>query len=272
MRWADARAWATLARWPNALLAALGVLVGAWWAGVNPAVPRVLAAALAAVALAVVAYAWNDAADLAIDRIAHPERPLPAGRLGVAQARAAAHVAAALALVASAAARPWLALLTAAVLALMYAYAPLLKARGLAGNVTVAVLASLPFVYGAAAAGRARAGLLLAAVAAPLHLARELAKDLDDAAADALARRTLPHRIGRGGVRVVIAAAVLLFLLLAAALLAPAARSGTGAWLLLPAAVAAAATAAALRGMRGAPLLFKAAMLGALGAVVAARP
>src|SRR5476649_1331353 len=61
-----------LGRWANALTAAAGVVVGAWWAGwggVENAQPIALAA-LAAIALTAAANSWNDIADVDIDRLA----------------------------------------------------------------------------------------------------------------------------------------------------------------------------------------------------------
>ena len=78
---------------------------------------------------------------------------------------------------------------------------PRLKPHGLPGNVAVAVLASLPFLYGAAAVDEVGKGVLLVAVATPLHFAREVVKDLDDMSADAGIRRTLPVTAGLASAR-----------------------------------------------------------------------
>lgn len=279
MRARSVEALLALARWPNAALAALGVVFGAWWAGSGPAagagapgvVPRVALAALGAVALTVAANAWNDAADVEIDRLAHPARPLPSGRVTRRAACwfAAAGAVAGIALTA-ASARP-LGALSVLVVALMFAYSPWLKRAGAPGNVVVAVLASLPFLYGAWAVGRPNAALVLVAVAIPLHLAREVAKDLDDAAADAAAaRRTLPVRAGPRVARAVLAAACVAFLLL----LLPfaAARPHFAAAALPAVALVAYAVTAALRGRRGSPLVFKLAMVCAMAAFLTARP
>src|SRR5687768_16386762 len=96
---------------------------------------------------------------------------------------------------------PWLGVLTVAVLAIMWVYSARLKRYGIPGNVAVAVLGSLPFLYGAWAVGRVEKGALLVMVAAPLHFAREVAKDLDDASAVAATRRTLPVTSGVGTAR-----------------------------------------------------------------------
>ena len=75
-----------LVRWANALIAAAGVLIGAWWAGWGD--PSAIAlTALAAVGLTAAANAWNDIADVDIDRLAHPERPLVTRELSLDDAR-----------------------------------------------------------------------------------------------------------------------------------------------------------------------------------------
>lgn len=258
MRFAEALAIARLARWPNALIAALGVVVGAWWAGGSPTASSTLLAAVAAIGLAAFANAYNDVRDEAIDRIAHPGRPLPAGELSRGTALLVAWVGAALAFGAATLVSLPLGLLTVGIVALMREYSRRIKRLGLPGNVVVALLASLPFVYGAWSTGRATAGIALAAVAAPLHLSRELAKDLEDAAADAAERRTLAVRSVPAAKRALMVslagyiAALILFILprpAAAVALFPATLLAIlGAW-------------RAVRDHRGAPRLFKSAMV-----------
>lgn len=263
------RALAALARWPNALLAAFGVAVGAWWAHGAVGAP-VLWAAVAAIAITAAANAWNDVADVAIDRLAHPERPLPSGALTPDAAVRFAWGAAIVAVPASYAATPPLAAITVGALAIARGYSPHIKRAGLAGNLAVALLASLPFLYGAWAVGRPAAGALLVGIAAPLHLAREIAKDLDDADADAGTRRTVPLRHGAPVARVAVTLSAGLFL---AALAAPAAEAPSFGLALIPAAALCLAGAgAAMRGRRGSPRLFKAAMVCAMLAVLVARP
>jgi 4-hydroxybenzoate polyprenyltransferase len=84
-------------------------------------------------------------------------------------------------------------LVGAIALAAMVAYSPLLKRRGLPGNLAVALVAGLPLPFGALAVGRPAAGLVPWTLAAWVHLVREIVKDLDDQPGDrALGRRTLP--------------------------------------------------------------------------------
>ena len=204
--------WLALIRWRNALLAGAGVCAGAWWSA-GQLTDRVALVVLAAFALTAVANSANDIADVAIDRVAHPQRPLASGAIDAPAALRFAAVCSIVAVVATALISWWLAGLTVLVLVIMWSYSTHLKRHGLPGNVAVAVLGSLPFLYGAAAVDRVGKGALLLAVAVPLHFAREVAKDLDDASADFASRRTIPVSQGPRTARVAIAGGVVVYAL-----------------------------------------------------------
>jgi geranylgeranylglycerol-phosphate geranylgeranyltransferase len=258
-----------LARWPNVLLAATGVAFGAWWVGWGDGA-RIALAALGAACLTVTANAWNDLADIDIDRRAHPERPLPSGLVSARAARRLAGTAGVAGVALEAVGAPPLGALSVLVVALMYAYSPWIKRTGLPGNIVVAVLASLPFLYGGWVVGHPRGAIVLVMIAVPLHLAREIAKDLDDAPADAGSRRTLPVSAGVSAAIAVLAVASLAFLLL----LVPfaTARPRFAAAAIPAAALVLYAVAIAVRGHRGSPLVFKLAMLCTMAAFLTARP
>jgi geranylgeranylglycerol-phosphate geranylgeranyltransferase len=192
-----ARSLIALIRLPNGLLAALAVIVGARWGGVWWGY-RPLMAALAAIALTGFANALNDYQDREIDRVAHPDRPLPSGALKPIVAIMIALSCAEVAIAASIPAAPSGALvaLTAVVLVVMAVYGPLKRHAALLANLVVAIVGSLPFLYGAWAAGAPRAAWPLMALAAPLQLARELAKDTTDVSGDQGHRRTVPLVVG----------------------------------------------------------------------------
>ena len=156
------------------------------------------------------------------------------------------------------------------VIAAMTLYNRGVKAHGVPGNVIVAVVASLPFVFGAWSAGSARAGLPLFLVGVPLHFAREIAKDLDDAHGDASYRRTLPLRAGAGTARLVVVSSVALFVVA----LAPfAVRRPAFAIVALPAvALCLVAARRVLSGQRGTARLLKSAMVVAMAAFVLSAP
>lgn len=264
-----------LVRWANALTAAAAVVIGAWWAGWpgwNDAT-AVAFAALAAIGLTAAANTWNDLADIGIDLLVHPDRPIPAQRLSIASADRVGMAAATIAVAAASAVSVTLGVCSVVVLALMKLYSPWLKRAGFAGNVLVAFLASLPFVYGSYAVGEWRLGLPLVLIAAPLHLARELAKDLDDREGDRHHRRTMPVALGVLPTRAIMIVALAAFGAALAFGLAPQTRSPRIFVLaLLPAfALLAFATTRALRGRTGSPAYFKLAMMCAMAALLVAR-
>ena len=251
-------------------MAAAGVVVAA---ALDPgriaSVGKVALAAASAIALTVTANAWNDAADAAIDRQAHPGRPIPSGRVTAASARRLALAAGAVGIGLAALAAPALGALSVLVVMLMLGYSPALKRSGLSGNVTVALLASLPFYYGAWVTDAPEVGAILTGWAFTLHFAREIAKDIDDAPADAGHRRTVPLRFGPRAARRLAIFALLLFVAPFVLLLA-----------VVPEAVAAMAPAIALiavgaarivRGRPGAPRALKAAMFFAMLGLLADR-
>jgi 4-hydroxybenzoate polyprenyltransferase len=186
------------------------VFVGARGAGVAWSL-AVLAAAVAAMCLSVVANAFNDYDDRAIDAMIHPSRPLPSGTLTPEAALRIVAIGAVGGIVFSALARPVLALVSIGVIGVMLAYGRIKSRWGIAGNATVAVLGSMPFLYGAWAAGRPLVGAALLVIASPLHFAREVAKDIDDIDGDRGRRRTLPIVAGVGLARAVQFAAACVF-------------------------------------------------------------
>lgn len=264
-------ALARLARLQNGIIAAAGVVVGGWWGGASARdLGRLGLACLAAVALATFANAFNDWRDVEIDRVVHPARPLPAAALSLAAALRLASLAAGVALAASALLAPGFVVASALVLALMVLYSTHLKRAGLAGNVCVAVLASLPFVYGAWAVGAPRAAAPLFALGVPLHFAREIAKDLDDAPGDRLSRATLPVAHGALTARALFATALVIFLLVLASIVVRRPLLGV---LVVPAlGLCALAARRIIGGAPGGPRLLKAAMVLAFVPLLLVRP
>ena len=257
--------WLALVRWRNAVLAAAGVCAGAWWSA-GRLTGRVGIVALAAIALTAVANTANDLADVEIDRVAHPRRPLPSGAISPKAAMRFAIACSVAALALTALVDQWLLVLTLAVLTIMWAYSTRLKRYGIPGNAAVALLGSLPFLYGAWAVDEVEKGALLVMVAAPLHFAREVAKDLDDASADASTRRTLPVASGVATARLAVVGGVVVYSV-AVALLARA--HPLFATLLVPTIFLAGLAARRLyRGLDGVAGLLKAAMVVAIVALL----
>lgn len=185
-----------LIRFHNLLVAAVGVLAGGWIALRAITTPTVMVlAAVAAVGFGAAGNALNDLWDRAADRINRPggERPMAAGRLAVGTAHLCVAAGLLVGLAAAGLVSGTAVLVGAVTFAVLAAYSPFLKPRGVVGNVAVALIAGLPLEYGALAVGHAAAGVVPWILAAWIHLVREIVKDVDDQAGDrALGRRTLP--------------------------------------------------------------------------------
>lgn len=209
-----------LVRAPNLVIAAGGVVSGGWIALERFTLPGALGwAALSGMALGAAGNAINDLLDVPADRHNRPDRPLAAGRVGPVMARLVVMAGAFVGLGAAMLVSLPLLLVAAAVLAVMAAYSPWLKRFGAPGNVAVALVAGLPLYYGALAVGRPAAGLVPWALAAWIHLVREIVKDIEDEPGDkAAGRRTLPIAWGRRRAAGVAAALALGFVPLSLAL------------------------------------------------------
>ncbi len=181
------RALWRLSRPFNVLIALLVVQVGFSLAGQCP-LPWARLLAFAVVALITAGgNLLNDVVDLAVDRIAHPERPLPRGEVSPAVALTVALVFLGTGVLAARPLGPLpLAIaLSAALLLVFYD----LRGKGipLVGNLIVSLVSGLTFVFAGAVVGRPDRMLFPFAFAFLMHLARELIKDLQDVAGDRLA-------------------------------------------------------------------------------------
>ncbi len=192
-----------LVRLLNVVMVAMGAALGALLvAGAaafeGGALVRTLLAAVAAALLAAGGNAFNDAADVEIDRINRPGRPVPSGRVSVAGAQRlwAGLTAAGVALAFVLSAAHGLVAVGAAGLLVLYSLR--LKRAPLAGNVAVAALIGTVLVFGGLVVGPPLAAFVGAAFAFLTTLAREVAKDVEDERGDAaLHARTLPLVWGR---------------------------------------------------------------------------
>lgn len=163
----------------------------------------------------------NDILDVQSDRVNHPERPLVTGAIAprVAQWTAAGLLVGAVAIaVPVILEEPLVGAILAAALAALLSYEFRFKSVGLGGNLLVAFLTGLVFVYGGAAAGAPLAVLPFGLMAFFATLSREVIKDMEDRAGD-VQRSTLPRvrgmefagRVARGAIGVALALSVIPF-------------------------------------------------------------
>ncbi len=140
--------------------------------------------------------ALNDYFDREVDKVAHPERPIPMGRVSPRSALALSAIMFSLTVLTSVFVNLWSVLMVVTSIIFMVAYETLLKAEGLAGNLVISWLTGALFLFGGAAVDRMEVAWPLAALAFLATLGREIVKDVQDIDGDRGSRTTLPMRVG----------------------------------------------------------------------------
>ena len=225
------RAAFQLVRLGNTLVSFVGTVVGgvaARGAGVELPASLWILLVLAASSTAFVTAGGNvvnDLLDRDSDRVNHPDRPLVTGAISPGVARWTATgllVAAVVVAVPVILVRPLVGVFLAAALVALLSYEFRFKSAGFGGNLLVAFLTGLVFLYGGAAAGMPVAVLPFGFMAFFATLSREVIKDMEDLTGD-VNRRTLPRirgmafssGVARGAIATALALSVLpLFVLL----------------------------------------------------------
>ena len=204
--------YAQLWRLGNCVMGIVGLVLGSWIAslGFLIASGESIAAQLAPIAIAAgVVFTFiaggnslNDYMDREVDKTAHPERPIPSGRLSAQVARNTAAVmfitSFTLSTLLLVLFNDWISVLILVVISailIMIAYELRLKKEGLVGNLAIAWLTGALFLLGGAVVGHIDKTVAVGAMAFLATLGREIVKDIQDMAGD-YDRRTLPKRIG----------------------------------------------------------------------------
>jgi geranylgeranylglycerol-phosphate geranylgeranyltransferase len=173
------RGYFRLGRPVNALAGCLAVLISGYVGQTTQWLPVALAAA-AVLLITVSTNAWNDYLDIEIDRINKPDRPLPSGQISPRGALLFSAVCSVLSLaIASFVGLPAL-IIALGSNTLLYLYSWRLKCTVLWGNVAVAAIVALGFIFGGVAAGNIYPVLSLALSAFFAILAREILKTMAD--------------------------------------------------------------------------------------------
>lgn len=218
---ARTRDWLTLMRPMNSFIGALTVPLGALLAySTQFEGHTTVSVALATLAVALFmggGNTLNDISDVAIDKAAHPFRPLPSGRISPLAAKKVMYFLFIFSLLVTLIASYslweggvvgwWHQCLTwslAFMLMVAYETGPTLKAKGVVGNVAISVMVGMVIIHGAASVGLMATPLvfLIAGIAAVGNLSRELVKDVQDLDSDE-GRVSLPMQIGAVKTRVI---------------------------------------------------------------------
>jgi geranylgeranylglycerol-phosphate geranylgeranyltransferase len=211
-----------LIRLHNCLMASLGVAVGRFLMPQDGSSRQHIYAMAAAFFVCGFGNAVNDLLDTEADRINHPGRPLPSGRLSRREAGLIAFI---FAVAASALTFPLNGpgrIIVTGALILVTWYNLSLKHTAFWGNIAVSLLAAFTFLLGGAERGfegvlEFPGPMVAAALAFLMHLIREIVKDIEDQTGDAVTGvRTAAVTYG---VRWAVAAVWLVFVLLAAGII-----------------------------------------------------
>ncbi len=131
-------------------------------------------------------YAINDIFDIEIDKINMPHRPIPSGSVSLQGAKYFTFCAFISGLFFALLIDMVAVLITLFGISLLYLYAKTLKRSGFPGNLVVASLASIPFLFGGFVTQSYNTLIYPASFAFLINLGRELIKDIEDVKGDEL--------------------------------------------------------------------------------------
>lgn len=169
----------------NALITFLSIIIASVVCAVNDfSYINVFLAASAGALTAIGGNTINDIFDIEIDKINMPDRPLAKGILSKKEAVSFYITVNIIALILSIfpGVYSFIIVLTAEVILFLYSY--ILKGIILAGNLSVAFLTGLAFLYGGVIVSNWKYSLIPAAFAFLINLIREIIKDMQDIAGD----------------------------------------------------------------------------------------
>ncbi len=180
----QSRAFAHLFRLPVAILAALAGCTTVYALNSAMALDRYLLAGIVLACMYSAACAINDYWDLDKDRINHADRPLPSGRLSLAQARRAAIALFTTAAIAALHLGLYPFLLVAMVIPLLWHYSQILAYSGILGNAIVAAVIAALILFGGLVAHRPFAMVYSTGFLFVYQWAKEIIWDVHDAKGD----------------------------------------------------------------------------------------
>jgi geranylgeranylglycerol-phosphate geranylgeranyltransferase len=155
----------------------------------------------------------NDYFDQDIDKVNHPLRPLPSGRIAPRSALVMASVLFAASVCLAFFINMLAFIIVLANLVVMLSYEIFFKAKGAAGNFTISWLTGTAFLFGGSTVMAIEKTYVLAVLAFLATLGREIAKDIEDIKGD-LGRYTLPMKLGVDDAGILAALAIVAALLL----------------------------------------------------------
>ena len=156
----EIKGYINLIRPHNAAIGGFSVFIGAFLTGSLEPVYPLIAACVSGLLLTAAANTINDYYDVESDRINKPERPIPAGQVTKTSARKIAMMLYICGIAAGALVNQTALIIAVIAAMLTYIYSARLKRTSFWGNLLVALLTSLAFIYGGVAVGRVKESLI----------------------------------------------------------------------------------------------------------------
>jgi geranylgeranylglycerol-phosphate geranylgeranyltransferase len=182
----------------NCIIGVVGLILGAFIAEGFQIVDHATELILASVVVftfIVGGNSLNDYTDREVDKKAHPNRPIPSGRISPRTALMISAIMFTISFIFSLT-LDWISILiVSSAIGVMILYETWSKRVGLAGNLSISWLTGALFLLGGSVVGSPEKTVIFASMAFLATLGREIVKDIEDMEAD-FDRRTLPKRIG----------------------------------------------------------------------------
>ena len=157
----------------------------------------ILLASIAASLVAAAGNIVNDIYDIESDKISHPKRPLVLSEISKKEAWYLYIILNFISIYIAASLKPILLVIVITSAILLFIYSAYLKKLTLVGNITIAFLTWLAFIYGGYVTGNPAAAIVPAGFAFLINLIREIVKDIQDVEGDKKAGvTTLPIKYG----------------------------------------------------------------------------
>jgi geranylgeranylglycerol-phosphate geranylgeranyltransferase len=157
----------------------------------------------------------NDLFDIELDKIVHPNRPLPAGKINIDESKIIYVVVNLLAFILLIQTSFSLVIIGLLVIIILYFYSSSLKKIFIIANLVVAALTGLTFIFAGLAVGNIEGSFVPSILAFMLNLIREIIKDSEDLEGDIKYNiKSIPAVLGIERTRKFLFALILILLLL----------------------------------------------------------
>lgn len=155
----------------------------------------------------------NDYFDRDLDKINHPNRPIPSGIFQPKDVIISAGLIYFLLIILGLMINFVMFIILILAMVLMIGYELSLKSRGFIGNITISILVAMLFMFGAATVFKFGVVIYLCLLAFLATLTREIVKDIEDVEGD-IDRNTLPKKIGIRSASVVASVSIICAIIL----------------------------------------------------------